>query len=160
MLVPAELDSEEDGEFKGVPVPGRLAMAVYLTKSVADALKEKGVLAEEPGPGVARLNLVLNNLEMTRKGSSAAPPPPPFSMPPDLTAEGPGKSATFMGTASVTATFTDSETGETIASLMTRETAKGSFLDALPNAIDKVVQTVGNRLEQDAGSKRGKVESE
>ena len=43
---------------------------------------------------------------------------------------------------------------------MTKETAKGNFLDTLPKAIDKVAQTVGNHLEQNAGSKHWKVESE
>lgn len=160
MLLPAELDSGEDAEFKGVPVPGRLAMAAYLTESVADVLKEKGVLTKRPGPGVARLKLVLNDLEMTGKGGSSAPPPPPFPMAPDLPSEGPGKNGLYTGTARVTAKFTDSETGETVVSFTTKETAKGSFLDALPKAIDKVVQRVDNRLEQYASSQRMNVEPE
>jgi uncharacterized protein DUF3313 len=159
MLLPAQLGSGEDAEFEGVPVPGRLAMAVYLTESVADVLKEKRMLAKRPGPDVARLSLVVNDLELTGKGASAAPSLPPFPMAPDLPSEAPGKNG-CTGTASVTAKFTDSETGETVASFTTRKTAKGSLLDALPNAIDKVAQAVGNRLEQEADAQRGKAVAE
>jgi len=163
LLLPAELVSEEVAEFKGVPVPGRLAMAAYLTEAVADLLKEKGLLAKRPGPGVAQLRLVVNDLEMTGKGASAAPSLPPFPMAPELPelpGDGPGKSTPRTATASVIARFTDSQSGETVATLMTRETAKGGFLDALPKAIDKVVQKVGNRLEQNAGTHRGNGDAE
>lgn len=158
MLLPAELDSGEDVEFRGVPVPG--AMAVYLTKSVADVLAEKGLLAEKPGPGVAQLRLVVNDLEMTRKGGSATPPPPPFPMVPDLPTDGPGKNCVYTGTASVTAKFTDSKTGETVASFKAKETARTGFLDALPKAIDKVAQAIGDRLEQSFVAKPGKGDTE
>ena len=59
-----------------MPFPVRLAMAAYLSESVAEVLKEKWLLAKRPGPGVARLRLHLNDLEMTGKSASAAPPPP------------------------------------------------------------------------------------
>jgi len=146
LLLPAELNSEEEAEFEGVPAPARLAMAAHLTRSVADVLTEKGLLAEKPEPGVAVLQLVLNVLEMTPKGDFAAPPAPPFPMPRGLPPTGSAKSSSA-GRASVTAKLTDSRTGETLASFEIQKTAKGNVLDALPKAIDKVAQAIGDRLE-------------
>lgn len=155
MLLPAELDAKEDSKFEGVTVPGRLAMAAYLTESVAGVLREKGLLAEKPKPGVAQLRLVLNGLVMTRKGASAAPPAPPFPLP-DL----PLPNSPATGTASVTAKVIDSETGETITSFITRETAKGNLMNALPMAIDIVARSIGDRLEQSSRVKSGQESSE
>lgn len=155
MLLPAELDAKEDSKFEGVMVPGRLAMAAYLTESVAGVLREKGLLAEKPKPGVAQLRLVLNGLVMTRKGASAAPPAPPFPLP-DL----PTPNSPATGTVSVTAKVTDLETGETITSFTTRETAKGTVMNALPMAIDIAARSIGDRLEQSSRVKSGQESSE
>ncbi|MBU5613890.1 DUF3313 family protein [Geomonas azotofigens] len=153
MLLPAEFESGNDAGFKGVPVLGQHAMAAYLTGRMAADLKGKGVLTETSGPGVARLKLVVNHLEVKPKRRSAGPPPPPFPLP--EMPPGPDDDV-FTAMATVTASFIDSQTGETVTSFATKEKAKGGPVEALPKALDKVVLAIGKRMERSAGSAPGK----
>ncbi len=148
-----EIYQGPDAKFDISPEQER-EMAQYLYADVEKVLQEKGLLTTQPGPGVARLKLVLAGVEKTRPVASLVTHALPIGLALNLGKGAMGKNGSFMGTATVGGEFTDSTTGDTIASFLTKEapnamdvTAMVSALDASKKAIDKMAQQLADRLE-------------
>ena len=161
MLLPVDIYTGEDAEFKGVSEEERQEMAGYLHSDMEEVLKGKGLLAPQPGPGVVSLKLILAGLEKTRPVASTLAHALPVGLVLNLGKGAMGKNGSFMGTATVGGEFTDSTNGTLIASFLVKESPNAMDISALVSpwdaskkAIDKVAQGIGDRLEKIEGGQR------
>jgi hypothetical protein len=155
MLLPVEIYTGPDAEFEGVSPEDQQEMAGYLYSAVEKVLQEKGLLTTRPGPGVARLKLVLAGLQKTRPVASTVTHALPIGLALNLGKGAMGKNGSFMGTATVGGEFTDSTNGTLVASFLAKENPNAmdipkvvSTWDASKKAIDKVAEQIGDRLEK------------
>ncbi|MGD0231125.1 MAG: DUF3313 domain-containing protein [Syntrophorhabdales bacterium] len=154
IIDPVQIYTGPDAKFN-VSQEQEQEMANYLYADITRVLQEKGLLTTQPGPGVARLKLVLAGLEKTRPVASVVSHALPIGLALNLGKGAMGKNGSFMGTATVGGEFTDSTTGNLIASFLAKEapnamdvTVMVSEIDASKKAIDKVTQQIGDRLEE------------
>ncbi len=161
ILAPVEIYTGEDASFKGVSSEEQQELASYLYSDALKTLEEKGLLANQPGPGVARLRLILAGAEKTRPVASGVTHALPVGLAMNLGKGAMGKGGSFMGTATVGGEFTDSTTGNLVASFLTKEAPNAmdipkifSQWDASKKAMDKVVQNIAERLQQIQVSQR------
>lgn len=150
---PAEIYNGSDASFADMPVPERQRMAEYLVLAMQQKLQQNGLLANQPGPGTARLKLILAGLEKTKPIATATTYVLPVGLVMNIGKGAMGKSGTFMGSATVGGEFTDSTTGVLIASFLTKEAPNAldmsqmaSHWDAAVKGMDKVVDEVVTRL--------------
>jgi hypothetical protein len=155
MLLPVEIYRGPDAEFEGVSQEEQQEMAGYLYSAVEKVLQEKGLLTNQPGPGVARLKLVLAGLEKTRPVASTATHALPVGLALNLGKGAMGKNGSFMGTATVGGEFTDSTNGTLVATFLAKENPNAMDLptvvstwDASKKALDRVAQQIGDRIEK------------
>jgi predicted small secreted protein len=155
MLLPIEIYTGSDAEFRGVSEQEQQEMAGHLRSDVEKVLKEKNLLATQPGPDIARLRLILAGLQKTRPVGSVVAHALPIGLALNLGKGAMGKSGSLMGTATVGGEFTDSTNGTLIATFLVKEapnamdvTAIVSEWDASKKAMDKIAQGLGDRLEK------------
>ncbi len=161
ILTPVDIYTGEDASFSGVSPQEQQELASYLYSEAMKTLGEKGLLASQPGPGVARLRLILAGAQKTRPVASGVTHALPVGLAMNLGKGAMGKNGSFMGTATVGGEFTDSQTGNLIASFLTKESPNAmdipkifSYWDASKKAMDKVVQNIADRLQQIQVSQR------
>ncbi len=155
IVMPVEIYHGQDADWEGVSQEEQQELASYLYTDVTKALQEKDLLATQPGPGVARLNLILAGAEKTRPVASTVSHALPIGLALNLGKGAMGKSGSFMGTATVGGDFTDSTTGALVASFLAKEAPNAMDLkamvsewDASKKALDKVAQQIADRLEK------------
>lgn len=155
LLLPVEIYTGPDAEFKGASDEEKQEMASHLHTQVEKVLQEKDLLATQPGPGVARLKLVLAGLEKTRPVASTISHALPIGLALNLGKGAMGKNGSFMGTATVGGEFADSQNGALIASFLAKEGPNAmdipkvvSEWGASEKAIDKIAEQIGDRLEK------------
>jgi hypothetical protein len=155
MLLPVDIYRGPDASFKGVSDKEQQELAGYLHSDMEKILREKGMLTTQPGPGVARLKLILAGAEKTRPVASGVTHALPVGLALNLGKGAMGKNGSFMGTATVGGEFADSTKGTLISSFLTKEAPNAmdvpavfSQWDASRKAIDKITKQIGDRLEQ------------
>ncbi len=155
VLLPVEIYTGPDAEFHGASAEEQQEMAQYLRAQVEKNLREKGLLAREPGPGVANLKLILAGLDKTRPVASTITHALPVGLALNLGKGAMGKNGSFMGNATVGGEFTDSTTGALVASFLAREAPNAMDVTAVPTewgaskkALEKVAEQIGDRLQK------------
>ena len=153
LVSPAEVYQGPDASFGDMSRREQQRMAEYLVLAMQQKLQQKDLLANQPGPNVASLKLILAGLEKTRTAATVATYVLPVGLAMNLGKGAMGKSGTFMGSATVGGEFTDSVTGTLLASFLAKEapnaldvTVVGSNWDAAMKGMDKVVDEVVTRL--------------
>jgi hypothetical protein len=170
MLEPVQIYSGPDADFKDVSPEDQQNMANYLYGTVSSTLQEKGLLATQPGPGVARLKLTLAGLQKTRPVASTVSHALPIGRALNLGKGAMGKNGSFMGAATVGGEFVDSTNGTLIASFLAKENPNAMDLptvvstwDASKKAMDKMAQQIADEWRKvqwskvDKGTGRGGV---
>ncbi len=161
MVTPVEIYTGPDANWKGVTQTEQEQLAAYLYQTTVAKLGEKGLYADQPGPGVARLKLVLAGVDKTRPVASTVTHALPVGLALNLGKGAMGKGGSFMGTATVGGEFTDSQSGTLIASFLAKEAPNAMDLpvmfsewDASKKALDKVAQDITDRIQQIQVSQR------
>jgi hypothetical protein len=152
ILEPVQIYAGPDAKFD-ISREQEQELAAYLHDDVNKVLQEKNLLVTQPGPGVVRLKLILAGAEKTRPVASMVSHALPIGLALNLGKGAMGKSGSFMGTATVGGEFTDSMTGDVVASFLAKEapnamdlTVLASGADASKKAIDKMAQQLADRL--------------
>ena len=154
ILEPVDIYAGPDAKFD-ISQEQKQELAAYLYADASKVLQETNLLVTQPGPGVVRLKLILAGAEKTRPVASVVSHALPIGLALNLGKGAMGKSGSFMGTATVGGEFTDSTTGDVVASFLTREapnamdvTVLASGTDASKKAIDKMAQQLADRLQK------------
>jgi hypothetical protein len=155
LLLPVEIYAGPDADFHGASVEEQQEMAQYLRAHVEKVLREKGLLARQPGAGVASLKLILAGLDKTRPVASTVTHALPVGLALNLGKGAMGKNGSFMGSATVGGEFTDSTNGTLIASFLAKEAPNAMDIAAVPTtwgaskkAIEKIAEQIEDRLEK------------
>ncbi len=154
MVTPVEIYTGPDANWKGVTQEEQEQLAAYLYQTTVAKLGEKGLYTDRPGPGVARLKLILAGVDKTRPVASTVTHALPVGLALNLGKGAMGKSGSFMGDATVGGEFTDSQTGNLVATFLAKEAPNAmdipvifSEWDASKKALDKVAQQIATRIE-------------
>jgi hypothetical protein len=161
LLVPVEIYTGTDAEFKDASPEQQKEMADYLYSETTKALNDKGLLATEAGPDVARLKLYLGGLEKTKPVASGVTHLLPIGLAINIGKGVMGKNGAFMGTATVGGEVTDSVNGTLIASFLVKEAPNAMDIpaaftgwEASKKALSNVAHQISDRVEQTKVSQR------
>ena len=155
IVSPVEIYQGADAKWGDSTAADRQQMAQYLQSQFIRVLQERHQLAQAPGPGVARLNLILggldNNIPVVATVSRLAP----AGLVINATKSVAGQPGSFTGSVTIAGSIVDSQTNATLISFIQKRSpdamnigATLSSTDAWQAAISQAADAFKKRLEE------------
>lgn len=151
----AQVYRGSDAKFKGVSEEDRAILTQFLYDEFVRVLTAKSMLATGPGPNVARIKLVLADVEKTKPMLSTASHLMPIGAMMNVGKSAAGMRGSFMGAATVAGDIYDSQSGNLVFSFLTKQaplamdmTDTFTSMDAAKTGIRQTAEKFADRVEQ------------
>lgn len=155
ILGPVQIYQGDDAKWGGSTEQDRQQMAQYMQAEFMHVLQERHQLAQAPGPGVARLNLILAGLEDNVPVAATVSRLAPAGLVLNVAKSAAGQPGSFTGSVTIAGTLVDSQTNATLISFIQKRSPNamniGATLtsrDAQRAAISQAAEAFRVRLEQ------------
>jgi hypothetical protein len=154
IVSPVQIYQGADAKWGGSTEQDRQQMAQYLQSEFIRVLQERHQLAQAPGPGVARINLILAGLDDNIPVVATVSRLAPAGLVINATKSVAGQPGSFTGSVTVAGSVVDSQTNATLVSFIQKRTpdalnigATLSSHDAWQAAISQAADAFKKRLE-------------
>lgn len=140
----------DDAQYKSIDPADMKALVDYFHGAIVKALGERYPIAEQPGPDVLRVRIIIFDLVPTRPEVSAAVFLTPYAMVPDLLS-GPATgrtagSAPYLGRTGIAVQFRDGETGREVGEYADTRFGRKYVIDTSEGVLNAATTGIGDYL--------------